>query len=246
MDSIFSIEQLTVFITLTLMEVVLGIDNIILVTLLVTKLPPGKARNQARQLGISLALLTRLALLFSISWVMQLTQPLFVLAHKTFSARDLILLVGGLFLIAKATSEIHNKLESAHIPSAESDSFIQKKTSTFNLVILQIMFLDIIFSLDSVITAVGMAQQLTTMVLAMITSVLIMLGAAKAIGHFIERHPTVKILALAFLLLIGMMLFIEGTGTKINKAYIYFAMFFSLSVEALNINYRKKSTPHSK
>lgn len=227
-------EWLLPLTTLTLMEIVLGIDNIIFITILVSKLPEAE-QKRARQIGISVALITRLLLLFSIAWVMGLTEPLFNIVGRDFSGRDLILFLGGLFLIGKATFEIHDKLET---PSQEM-AVAQKAKANFVSVVLQILVLDIVFSLDSVITAVGMAQQLWIMVVAMVTAVGIMLLSAHSISTFVHRHPTIKILALAFLVLIGVMLLAEGMGTHVNKGYIYFAMAFSFFVEMLNIRYRK-------
>jgi predicted tellurium resistance membrane protein TerC len=222
--------------TLTAMEIVLGIDNVVFISILAAKLPPAQ-QPLGRNLGLALALGSRLGLLFAISWVMGLTRPLFTLVGQEFSGRDLILLGGGLFLLAKATHEIHDKLEVAHEA---------RKTSSKNalgLVLLQIMVLDIVFSLDSVITAVGMAQHVFVMVIAMIGAVGFMLAFAGKIGSFVEKHPTMKILALSFLLLIGVMLVAESFGQHVSKGYIYFAMAFSLLVELLNMRLRKKSSP---
>jgi predicted tellurium resistance membrane protein TerC len=222
--------------TLTAMEIVLGIDNIVFISILAGKLPK-EQQEKARRLGLSLALVMRLGLLLAISWVMGLTAPLFEVLGKAFSGRDLILLGGGLFLLAKATHEIHDKLEGGHeetrIPGA----------SQFGIILVQILLLDIVFSLDSVITAVGMAQHISIMVVAMVVAVGVMLVFAGRIGDFVERHPTMKILALSFLLLIGVMLIAEGMGQHIGKGYIYFAMAFSLGVELLNMRMRKKSDP---
>jgi predicted tellurium resistance membrane protein TerC len=226
--------------TLTAMEIVLGIDNIVFVAILVGRLPPAQ-QSAARQLGIGLALLTRLALLFAITWVMTLTVPLFFVLEEGFSGRDLILLAGGLFLIAKATFEIHDKLESG---TQEHQAGTMRQTASSSLaVISQIVVIDIVFSLDSVVTAVGMAQQLWVMVTAMVIAVGVMLVSAGAIGAFVTRHPTLKILALSFLLLIGVMLVAEGMGVHVNKGYIYFAMAFSLMVELLNMRLRRAPRP---
>jgi predicted tellurium resistance membrane protein TerC len=241
MASLFNFESLIALVTLTLMEIVLGIDNIVFITILVAKLP-AKLQDKARRLGISLALITRLALLFSISWVVGLTQPLFEVVGRGISGRDLILLGGGLFLIGKATFEIHEKLDSGSDEGPEAEKRGKSKVS-FGSTIVQIIFLDIVFSLDSVITAVGMAQQISVMVIAMVLAVGVMLISAGSIGSFIQRHPAVKILALSFLLLIGVMLFAEGTGAHVNKGYIYFAMAFAFSIEMINIRYRKKHEP---
>ncbi len=219
-------------ITLSAMEVVLGIDNVVFLTILTGRLPAAQ-QPSARRLGLALALLTRLALLFAISWVMGLTAPLFAVLGRSVSGRDLILLGGGLFLLAKATFEIHDKLETGgHAPASSGKS-------AYWLVIGQVAVLDLVFSLDSVITAVGMAQHLSIMVVAMLVAVGVMLVSAGAVGRFVERHPTMKMLALSFLILIGVMLMAEGLGQHIDKGYIYFAMAFSLVVELLNLRLRK-------
>ena len=222
--------------TLTLMEIVLGIDNIVFISILTAKLPQ-EQQPRARTIGLSLALFFRLGLLLAISWVMGLTQPLFEIFGKGFSGRDLILLGGGLFLVAKATHEIHDKLEAAH------DTKRVGSARAFGLILVQILALDIVFSLDSVITAVGMAQHVPVMVVAMVIAVGVMLVFAGRIGDFVNRHPSMKILALSFLLLIGVMLIAEGMGQHIGKGYIYFAMAFSLGVELLNMRLRKAAEP---
>jgi len=232
------IDEIIALVTLTGMEIVLGIDNIVFISILVSKLPESQ-QAKARSIGISLALGLRLALLFSISWLMGLTEPFFEVFEKGFSGRDLILIGGGLFLLGKATLEIHEKLESG----AETKEAAVGGHSSFKWIIFQILILDIVFSLDSVITAVGMAQQIWIMVVAMVVAVFVMLVSAKGIGSFVERHPTVKMLALSFLLLIGVMLLVEGMGGHVGKGYIYFAMGFSLFVEVLNMRYRKKGSP---
>lgn len=224
--------------TLTAMEIVLGIDNIVFISILVSKLPQ-ELQAKARTFGISLALLARLGLLFSISWVMGLTTPLFSVFSKEITGRDLILVLGGLFLIGKATYEIHDKLESGQDELQPS----QKGRSKFAAVLIQILLIDVVFSLDSVITAVGMTPHIYIMVIAMVVSVVVMLLSSGTISRFVQVHPTIKILALAFLLLIGVMLFAEGTGAHIPKGYIYFAMAFSLGIEMLNMAYRKKQSP---
>jgi len=232
--NLFTADAIAALLTLTAMEIVLGIDNIVFLTILVGRLPRHQ-QAKARSIGLILALGTRLLLLFSLSWVMGLTQPLFTILTKEISGRDLILLSGGLFLMAKATHEIHDKIEgeaSQHTPKAKKGSFASS--------LIQIALIDIVFSLDSVITAVGMAKEIWIMVTAMIVSVGVMLVSAGAIGDFVERHPTVKLLALSFLLLIGVMLVAEGSGTHVDKGYIYFAMAFSLVVEMLNLRYHKK------
>lgn len=231
--------NLTSLVTLTAMETVLGIDNIIFIAILVAKLPQ-ESQNKIRNLGIGLALIIRVLLLFSISWIMTLTEPLFAIMDHSFSGRDLILLGGGLFLIGKSTFEIHHKVEGdpqVHLHEAEKN--VKKKVSP-GMMLFQILILDIVFSLDSVITAVGMANQVSIMVVAMVISMIIMLASAAQISSFVDKHPTIKILALAFLLLIGVMLVAEGMGAHVSKGYIYFAMAFSLAVELLNMRYRKK------
>lgn len=238
-------ESITALVTLTAMETVLGIDNIIFIAILVARLPADQ-QNKIRNLGISLALIIRVALLFSISWIMTLKEPLFEVLGQSFSGRDLILLGGGLFLLGKSTFEIHHKVEGdpqIHLHEAEKGV---KKTANARMMLIQILLLDIVFSLDSVITAVGMVSQVSIMVVAMLISMLIMLLSAGKISAFVERHPTIKILALSFLLLIGVMLVAEGMGAHISKGYIYFAMSFSLIVEMLNMRYRKKNVPAAK
>lgn len=220
--------------TLTVLEIVLGIDNIVFISILSGKLPQAK-QKKARQLGLGLALITRILLLLSLSWVMSLTAPLFnVLTHEI-SGRDLILLIGGLFLIYKATSEIHEKIEG------ENHDTDVKGRATFSGIIIQILLLDIVFSLDSVITAVGMASEIGVMIAAVIISVIIMLFAAESISKFVNNHPTVKMLALSFLVLIGVTLLAEGLDQHIPKGYIYFAMAFSVLVEMLNLRLKKKT-----
>lgn len=237
----FDASSLTALFTLTAMETVLGIDNIIFIAILVGRLPKEK-QKRIQNLGIGLALLIRIGLLFSINWIMGLTAPLFSLMDHSFSGRDLILLGGGLFLIGKATFEIHHKIEGdpeVHLHEVEKTS---NKVSP-SMILGQILLLDIVFSLDSVITAVGMANQISIMVIAMIISMLIMLASASKISAFVEKHPTIKILALSFLILIGVMLTAESMGAHVSKGYIYFAMAFSLTVEMLNMRYRKRQKP---
>jgi predicted tellurium resistance membrane protein TerC len=219
--------------TLTALEIVLGIDNIIFISILVGRLPENE-RPMARRLGLGLALVARLGLLFSISWVMGLTEPWFTVFAQAVSGRDLILILGGLFLLAKATHEIHNSLEGIEEPEGSA------ATGGLATVLIQIALLDIVFSLDSVITAVGLVEQISVMAIAIILAVVVMLVAAKTIGDFVERNPTIKILALAFLLLVGLTLMIEGFDVHVPKGYIYFAMAFSVCVELLNIRMRKK------
>jgi predicted tellurium resistance membrane protein TerC len=234
-------ESITSLVTLTAMETVLGIDNIIFIAILVGRLPMAQ-REKIRRLGITLALAIRVLLLLSISWIMSLTQPWFDAFGRSFSGRDLILLGGGLFLLAKSTFEIHHKLEGdpeVHLHHAEQSPRMRHPGA--GAMLFQILLLDLVFSLDSVITAVGMANEVPVMIAAMLISMLIMLLSAKGIGEFVERHPTIKMLALSFLLMIGVMLVGEGMGAHIPKGYIYFAMAFSLGVEMLNLRYRAKS-----
>jgi predicted tellurium resistance membrane protein TerC len=229
-----SAEGLIALATLTLLEVVLGVDNVIFISILAGKLPVDQ-QAKARRLGLLAAMIMRLLLLFSLVWIIRLTAPLFTVFEHPVSGRDLILLGGGLFLLAKATLEIHEKLEGEE---GHSSSRIYP---TFSAVILQIMLLDIVFSLDSVITAVGMANDLEIMVAAVIIAVGIMLMSAGTISDFVNRHPTVKMLALSFLMLIGLSLVGEGMGLHIPKGYIYFAMGFSIFVEMINLRVRQSS-----
>lgn len=225
--------------TLTALEIVLGIDNIIFISVLVSRLPP-EQRQRARMIGLGFAMGTRILLLFMLVWIMGLTEPLFEVFDFTVSGRDLILLGGGLFLLAKSVHEIHNNLEGATI-SETGEKMVY--TATFASVIVQIAIIDIVFSLDSVITAVGLVDHLSIMVIAIVTAVIVMMFSAKAIGEFVDEHPTIKILALSFLILIGFTLMAEGLGQHIPKGYIYFAMAFSVAVEMINIRIRKKSVP---
>jgi predicted tellurium resistance membrane protein TerC len=225
--------------TLSAMEIVLGIDNIVFLSILAGRLPRAQ-QPAARRLGLGFALATRLLLLLGITWVMGLTRELFSVLGHGWSGRDLILLVGGLFLLAKATFEIHDKLEVKHGPELEGAA---GRRASFWMVIVQIGVLDIVFSLDSVITAVGMAQHLAIMVAAMVLAVAVMLVFAGPIGEFVERHPTMKMLALSVLLLIGVMLVAESFGKHIEKGYVYFAMAFSFVVEILNMRMRRAHQP---
>ncbi|HKS06741.1 MAG TPA: TerC family protein [Gemmatimonadaceae bacterium] len=222
--------------TLTALELVLGIDNIIFITILAGQLPRDQ-QPRARRLGLTVALVSRILFLLSIAAIMRLTTPLFPLFGHDITGRDLILIIGGLFLIGKATFEIHSKLEGAE------DAHHAKKVASLAAVLTQIFLVDVIFSVDSVITAVGMVQQVSVMIIANVIALAVMLLAANAIGDFVERHPTVKVLALAFLVMIGGNLFIEGFGYHVPKGYTYFAMAFAIGVEMLNIRLRKKSTP---
>lgn len=215
-----------------MLEIVLGIDNIIFISILVSRLPEGQ-RQQARQIGLALAMIFRLALLFSIVWVMGLVEPWFTVFGKEISGRDIILIVGGLFLMVKSTHEIHNSLEIIE----EHETSVAR--SGFLMVITQIALLDLVFSLDSVITAVGLVDHISIMVIAIVISVGVMMVAAKPISNFVDENPTFKMLALSFLLMIGLTLMIEGFDVHVPKGYIYFAMFFSVMVEVLNMQVRK-------
>jgi predicted tellurium resistance membrane protein TerC len=232
MDWIFSPGAWIALLTLSILEIVLGIDNLVFVTILADRLPEAR-RSRARRVGLALAMGTRILLLLTLAWVMGLTRPLFSLAGHAFSGRDLILAGGGMFLLWKATLEIHDKLEGD-----EDEERPGRKAVTMLAVVTQIALLDIVFSLDSVITAIGMADHLAVMILAIVLSVCVMMLSADAIGRFVSRHPTVRMLALSFLLLIGMSLVGEGMGFHIPKGYIYFAMGFSVFVEMLNLRIR--------
>jgi predicted tellurium resistance membrane protein TerC len=224
--------------TLTALEIVLGIDNIIFISILVGRLPPDK-RDIARRLGLGLAMGSRIALLMALAWIMRLTEPLFSVFGQEVSGRDLILIGGGLFLLWKSVHEIHNSLEGESDSGHEGSAAAAAQVS-FVGVLVQIAVIDIVFSLDSVITAVGLADDIMVMVIAIIAAVGVMLFAAKPIGDFVDAHPTIKILALAFLVLVGVTLIAEGFGTHVPKGYIYFAMAFSFAVEMINIRLRKR------
>jgi predicted tellurium resistance membrane protein TerC len=239
MDWISDPQAWISLLTLTGLEIVLGIDNIIFISILAGKLPP-EQQAKARQTGLMLALITRILLLASLAWMAKLTTPLFTLpvVNHGVSGRDLILIIGGLFLLFKSTHEIHEKLEGH-----DGGSNPTKAAAKMGAVLVQIMLLDVVFSLDSVITAVGMAQHLPVMIAAVVLAMGVMLLAAGSISEFVNRHPTLKILALSFLILIGVTLVAEGTGAHIAKGYIYFAMAFSFGVEMLNLRMRSKSKP---
>jgi predicted tellurium resistance membrane protein TerC len=224
------------FLTLTALELVLGIDNIVFISILAGKLPPDQ-RKKARTVGLALAMITRVLLLLSLSWIIGLTAPLFAVFSHAVSGRDLILLGGGLFLLGKSTYEIHQRLEGeeGHASAGIGPSFVS--------VIIQILLLDIVFSLDSVITAVGMVEQVSIMIAAVVVAVIFMMAFAGGISRFVEQHPTIKMLALSFLLLIGVTLIAEGFGHHIPKGYVYFAMAFSVFVEMLNLRLRRKAPP---
>jgi predicted tellurium resistance membrane protein TerC len=243
MDWISSPEAWIALLTLTVLEIVLGIDNIVFISILAGKLPFNR-QARARTIGLALAMITRILLLLSLTWIMRLTAPLFAVLEHEFSGRDLILLIGGIFLIWKSTHEIHERLEG----ESESERAVRGAVTMVG-VLVQIALLDIVFSLDSVITAVGMANHVTVMIVAIMLAVGFMMFSAGLISAFVERHPTVKMLALSFLLLIGVTLIAEGFGQHISKGYVYFAMAFSVFVEALNLRASKgrgtASAPHT-
>jgi predicted tellurium resistance membrane protein TerC len=239
LDFLFTAESWAALLTLTVLEIVLGIDNIVFISILAGKLP-AERRRRARTLGLALAMGTRILLLLSLAWIMRLTQPLFAIGPHEISGRDLIMLLGGMFLLWKSTTEIHERLEGATEAAQHTGT---QKANTMASVLTQIALLDIVFSLDSVITAVGMAKEVSIMIAAIVISVGIMMWASGPLGDFVERHPTIKMLALSFLLLIGMALVAEGLHQHIPKGYIYFAMGFSVFVEMLNLRARRTSKP---
>ena len=241
LESLFTVEALISLITLTGLEIILGIDNIIFIAILVGRLPEHQ-RDKARIIGLALAMGTRVLLLLSLFWIMKLTTPLFTLFGQAISGRDLIFLLGGLFLLVKSTNEIHADIEEA----GEEEKELKKGSRGYFATLIQIAVLDIVFSLDSVITAVGMANNILVMILAVMLAVGVMMFASKSISIFIENNPTIKILALAFLILIGATLIAEGFGMHVSKGYIYFAMAFSLAVESINIYSRKKKVKRTK
>lgn len=232
----FGYEEIAALLTLTALEIVLGIDNVIFISILAGKLQKDQ-RKKARQVGLAIAMLTRIALLLTVSAIMLLTKPLFQIFSVDFSGRSLILLFGGLFLLGKSTYEIHHNLEEV----ANGSEYSPKRPPSFTSAIIQIAILDIIFSLDSVITAIGMVDKIYIMVIAIVISVIVMLVFSDAISKFIEKHPTFKMLALSFLLLIGTMLIVEGCGKHVDRGYLYFAIGFSVLVESLNIRIRAKN-----
>jgi predicted tellurium resistance membrane protein TerC len=236
MDWLSDPQAWVAFLTLLALEIVLGIDNIIFISILAGKLPP-EQQPRARYIGLGLALVLRVVLLFSLSWVIGLTAPLFTVLNQEISGRDLILLLGGLFLLGKATFEIHENLEG------EEGHASSRVKAQFTSVIIQIILLDAVFSLDSVITAVGMVNEIGIMIAAVVVAISFMMLFAAPVGAFVHRHPTIKMLALSFLLLIGLTLIVEAFDVHIPKGYIYFAMGFSVFVEFLNLRLRKKSHP---
>ena len=235
LESLLTPEALISLATLTALEIVLGIDNIIFIAILVGRLPEHK-RDKARIFGLALAMGTRILLLVSLFWIMKLTTPLFTIFGQEISGRDLILILGGLFLLVKSTNEIHADIEE----NGEEEKELKKGSKGYFATLIQIAILDIVFSLDSVITAVGMANNIVIMILAVVIAVGVMMFASKSISLFIENNPTIKILALAFLILVGVTLIAEGFDVHVSKAYIYFAMAFSLAVESINIYSRKE------
>ena len=237
MEIFLQTDSWIALLTLTLLEVVLGIDNIIFISIISNRLPAQKQRK-ARNLGLSLALLTRVALLFTITWIIGFTQPVLEVFGKSFSGRDLILAAGGVFLIAKSTSEIHHKME---VDPHKDEKSGKDKVMSFGLAIAQILALDVVFSFDSILTAVGMTEEVTIMIVAVVISMIIMMIFAGRISAFINKHPSLQILALSFLILIGFMLLLEGFGLHVPKAYIYSAVCFSLIVELINMRVRAKN-----
>jgi predicted tellurium resistance membrane protein TerC len=233
MAELFTLENLIALVTLTVLEIVLGIDNLVFLSILTGKLPQARQRS-ARLLGLTLAMGGRVGLLLAISWVMSLTHVLFTVFERGISGRDLILLAGGLFLVAKSTHEIHDKLTPVDEQGVSGRAGV-----SFGAVVIQIVLIDIVFSLDSVVTAVGMAQALWVMITAVIIAVLLMMVFSGVISVFIDKNPTMKVLALAFLILIGVTLIAEGTGRHLDRGYIYFAMAFALGVEFINMRVRK-------
>jgi predicted tellurium resistance membrane protein TerC len=235
-DAFLTSDGLLALVTLTFLEIILGVDNVIFISILSGKLPQ-RDQQKARRVGLLAAMVMRIGLLMSIAWIVRLTAPLFTVFGKDISGRDLILIGGGLFLLGKATLEIHERLEG------EEAHGTTRAAPSFGAVIVQIMLLDIVFSLDSVITAVGMAEDISVMVAAVVLSVAIMMFSAEPISAFVSKHPTVKMLALSFLLLIGMSLIGDGLGMHVPKGYIYFAMGFSVFVELINLRVRKSGPP---
>jgi predicted tellurium resistance membrane protein TerC len=250
LDNLFTTSNLLALLSLTLLEIVLGIDNIIFLSILTSKLPPER-RPTARRVGLSLALVARIAFLLSISWIMGMREPLFTIpplgelfneAMRAITGRDLVLLIGGLFLIVKSTVELHHKVAGGESAAGTHPDPARKLgTATLGTTVLQILIVDLVFSLDSVITAVGMAKDVRIMIIAVIIAVGVMLAVAGPISDFVERYPTLKVLALSFLLLIGVLLVADGAGQHISKGYVYFAMAFSLVVEMLNIRASRRS-----
>lgn len=234
MEIFLNVDTWVALLTLTFMEIVLGIDNIIFISLVAGKLPADQ-QKKARLGGLGLALVMRILLLLSITWIVGLTQPVMTFGDFALSWRDIILVGGGIFLLVKSTLEIHHKVEG------QEESKEVKKVSSFGYAILQIVLLDVIFSFDSILTAIGLTDELILMFIAVTVSIVVMMVFAKAVGDFVNKHPTIQILALSFLILIGVMLIVEGAHAHVPKGYIYFAIFFSLAIEMLNMRYRKKA-----
>lgn len=236
MEGLFTTEGIVSLLTLTFLEIVLGIDNVVFISITAGRLP-APDQNKARTFGILLALVVRIALLFGVSWIIGLKEPVFTIRDFDISFRDLILIVGGLFLIAKSTSEIHAKLEG------ESEETRTSSVITLRGAIIQIILLDVVFSLDSILTAVGLVENVLIIVIAIVVSLVVMLVFAKRISDFIHKHPAMKLLAISFLMMIGLVLVLEGLHIHVPKGYIYFSMAFSLGIEFLNMKIRKKSKP---
>lgn len=234
MEIFLDVDTWVALLTLTFMEIVLGIDNIIFISLVAGKLPADQ-QKKARLGGLALALVMRILLLLSITWIVGLTQPVMTFGDFSLSWRDIILVGGGIFLLVKSTLEIHHKVEG------QEQSKEVKKVSSFGYAILQIVLLDLIFSFDSILTAIGLTDELILMFIAVTVSIIVMMVFARAVGDFVNKHPTIQILALSFLILIGVMLIVEGAHAHVPKGYIYFAIFFSLAIEMLNMRYRKKA-----
>ncbi len=232
---LFSLSGFISLVTLVVMEIVLGVDNVIFISILSGKLPKSQ-QEKARKIGLTMALLIRIGLLFCISWIVSLKEPLFEILGQAFSGRDIVLLIGGLFLMAKSTSEIHSK-----VSKEEGIKDDKKNKLSLNAAIIQIIGLDVVFSFDSILTAVGLVKQVLIMIVAVIISMFVMMAAARSVADFVNKHPSIKMLALAFLLMIGFMLTIEAFHQEVPKGYIYFAMAFSLLVELLNMRSRKKA-----
>ncbi len=238
MEHLFTTESIISMLTLTLLEIVLGIDNIIFVSIISARLPKDQ-QSKARNIGLALALALRLLLLFGIQWLIGLDEPWFSLFGKSFTGKDVILLGGGLFLIGKSVSEIHGKLEGEELAATQATA----KSNTLSWIIAQIALVNLVFSFDSILTAIGLVKDVTIMVIAVVVSSVVMVVFSKAVNNFISRHPTFKILALSFLILIGFLLAMEAFGSHIDKGYVYFAMAFAVVIEIINMQIRKKSVP---
>lgn len=231
-------EAWVALLTLTFLEIVLGIDNIIFISIVAGKVPK-ENQKKARLGGLAIALIMRVLLLLSIAWIIGLTKPVLTIADFELSWRDIILIAGGIFLLVKSTLEIHHKVEGQENSGGNS---VQKATMSFTSAIIQIVLLDMVFSFDSILTAVGLTDEITLMIIAVVIAIIVMMIFAKPVGDFVNKHPTIQILALSFLILIGVMLIVEGAHYHVPKGYIYFAVFFSLAIEMLNMRYRRKNT----